>query len=339
MKKTFSVILLLITFNNMINAQEDTSSMTDGVFDLMIVGGTEVDPACPDCKYPFMVSLKKDNFGHWCGGSLIREDWVLTAAHCVTENNFSDVMDPDDLEVDIGMHNVNSTEGSETISIDEIIVHPSWNYWALDNDYALLHLNSSSSFETLQLITEDSHDNEPYMADIMGWGAIYLGGPASTELLEVHIPIDDGCGNYSPNEITENHMCAGDSNGGENTCHGDSGGPLIITNDFGEYEQVGIVSWAYGWASAGYPTVYSRIWPELDWIFSYIGDPFVVELYGDVNFDGSININDIIIVLNFILHNTEPTSEEFATADMNQDENLNILDVIQMINTILSSPS
>ena len=42
----------------------------------MIVGGTEVDPACPDCKYPFMVSLQGGWNGHFCGGSLVREDWV-----------------------------------------------------------------------------------------------------------------------------------------------------------------------------------------------------------------------------------------------------------------------
>ena len=326
-----SSILLSFTFlfseSSLVNIDNET----------MIVGGTEVDPACPDCKYPFMVSLKVDGFGHYCGGSLIRDDWVITAAHCVTQDwDFSVPMNPDNITAEIGLHNVYNTAGSEVYEVDQIIIHPNWNYANnIDADYALLHLTTPSSFEPLQLITQDEHDNEPYMANIMGWGNIYYDGPPSSILLEVYIPIDDDCGNYSDSQITDNHMCAGDTDGGENTCHGDSGGPLIITNEQGEYEQVGIVSWAYGCADAGYPTVYSRIWPQLDWFFSYIGIPFEVELYGDVNFDGIIDVTDLIIVINFILHANDPTMEEFLTADMNQDSIINILDAIQIISAIL----
>ena len=85
--------------------------------------------------------------------------------------------------------------------------------------------------------------------------------------------------------------------------------------------------------------MYSKIHSRLNWFFGYIGEPeedFVVELYGDVNFDGEINITDVITIINFVLGQT-PTEEESLTADMNQDGIINILDVIQLVSEILGT--
>ena len=207
-----------------------------------IVGGFEVDPACPDCKYPFMVSVQYNGgwSGHFCGGSLVREDWVVTAAHCVQGESPSGIL------VKIGMHNINGTTGSETRYVDQIIVHPQYSGNSLNNDYALLHLSSPvTNFEPIQLTTDESHHEEPVMSTVMGWGATSSGGWSSDDLLEVDVPIDDSCGNIG-NQVTNNMVCAGDNNGGEDSCQGDSGGPLIMTNSDGEYELIGIVSWGYG---------------------------------------------------------------------------------------------
>ena len=85
--------------------------------------------------------------------------------------------------------------------------------------------------------------------------------------------------------------------------------------------------------------MYSKIHSRLNWFFQYIGEPeedFEVDLYGDVNFDGTLNVTDVITLINFVLGQT-PTEEESLTADMNQDTIVNILDVILVVNEILGT--
>ena len=86
--------------------------------------------------------------------------------------------------------------------------------------------------------------------------------------------------------------------------------------------------------------MYSKIHSRLNWFFGYIGEPeedFVVELYGDVNFDGTLNVQDIVTIVGFVLNTTTPTEEEFLTADMNSDGIINILDVITVVSEILGT--
>ena len=86
--------------------------------------------------------------------------------------------------------------------------------------------------------------------------------------------------------------------------------------------------------------MYSKIESRLPWFFGYIGEPedeFEVELYGDVNFDGTLNVQDIVTIVGFVLNTTPPTEEQFLTADMNQDGIVNILDVITLVSEILGT--
>jgi len=84
--------------------------------------------------------------------------------------------------------------------------------------------------------------------------------------------------------------------------------------------------------------VYSRISTRLPWFFGYIGEPeddFVVELYGDVNFDGTLNVSDIVLIVSFILNTTTPTEEQFLTADISQDGLLNVQDIIMVVQEVI----
>ena len=84
--------------------------------------------------------------------------------------------------------------------------------------------------------------------------------------------------------------------------------------------------------------MYSRIYTRLSWFFDYIGEPeedFEVELYGDVNFDGVLNVVDIVSIVGFILNTTIPTDEEFLTADISQDGFLNIQDIILVVQEVI----
>ena len=86
--------------------------------------------------------------------------------------------------------------------------------------------------------------------------------------------------------------------------------------------------------------MYSKIESRLPWFFGYIGEPeedFEVELYGDVNFDGILNVLDIVEIVGFVLNTTTPTEEQLLTGDMNQDGILNILDVITLVSEIIGT--
>ena len=112
-----------------------------------------------------------------------------------------------------------------------------------------------------------------------------------------------------------------------------------MTNSDGDYELIGIVSWGYGCAEAQYPGVYSKIHSRLDWFFGYIGEPEVEEdiVLGDMNFDGEINITDVVQLINVILNQGNFTDNQLIAADYNQDNVTNILDVIQLVSYILGT--
>lgn len=246
--------------------------------DTRIIGGAPVNDIS---KYPFMVSFGINS--HWCGGSLIKQKWVLTAAHCIFGyESFLETYGK------VRLGGLAKWSGT-SISIEKVIQHPLYNNNTLEYDVALLKLQTTATnFDEIILIQDAALDDEPTIGKrsviTMGWGSdviptkkrnilreineIELKDTKTDFLMEVEIFLDDSCGFYPTSEIFPSVMlCAGVDQGGKDSCQGDSGGPLITLNsNLNRYELIGVVSWGWGCAWTGFPGVYTRVWNMKDWI-------------------------------------------------------------------------
>ena len=281
-----SRLLLLASLVGGLSAQALGETDTE-----MIVGGT----AAPDGKYPWQVRLyssDSDVVG-FCGGSIIDEKWILTAAHCL-------------LDTDAVMVGYGSNDRTKTTKIEseKIIVHP--GYIAGEKaDVALVKLKKPIP-DAKAIAYADAAQDQALLPDganvvVTGWGAIWdfqafqnavdvMAGrrtvserkllsdeelQAPLKLHEVDIQVID------PTEckavykslqvpafaIGDTEICATGLAGGKDSCFGDSGGPLVVAadNDRG-YAQVGIVSWGPQCGNPLYPGVYTRVSSFSKWI-------------------------------------------------------------------------
>lgn len=229
-----------------------------------IVGGTPAETN----EFPSQVSLQRFD-RHFCGGTLVKADWVLTAAHCMSG------LSPSDFKVKIGLNNLGETSNVETFSVRKIVVHPEYNQ--LDYDYALVQLSGNSTRTPMKLNSEkidicDDEDKAP-MSTTVGWGTTSENGSLSKKLLKVAVPLVSAknCEAAYPNDITKHMICAGYKSGGKDACQGDSGGPLFINTPSGERVIAGIVSWGEGCARPNKFGVYSDVNAELSWIANQLG--------------------------------------------------------------------
>ncbi|XP_037792948.1 venom serine protease 34-like, partial [Penaeus monodon] len=114
-----------------------------------IVGGEEVQPAH---KYPWQIGLKYEGGnGYWCGGAVINDRYILTAAHCLFDSE-GNQESAEGLVVGVGDHLMSSTSddvaATELISVEKVILHPQYNKQTFDNDIALLKLSKVLTFST-----------------------------------------------------------------------------------------------------------------------------------------------------------------------------------------------
>lgn len=248
-----------------------------------IVGGQEAEPGA----WPWQVALVSagvDPFtGQYCGGVLLSEEWVVTAAHCV-------VYEPTDLvEVWAGIHNLREPEpGAQRLTLAEIIVHPDYGYELHSNDIALLRLATPAVLrpggggqlpvQPIQIVDPDAGDFTGTMSTVTGWGNRAAqpdpgGGDFPDTLHQVEVPIisNEDCQEPYVETIDGSMLCAGYEEGGKDSCNGDSGGPLMIPADDEEWLLAGLTSWGFGCAQPGYPGVYTRLTTLVGWVLEETG--------------------------------------------------------------------
>ena len=226
-------------------------------------GKTEATPGAQPWMVALVDSSSADAYnGQFCGGSLIHRQWVLTAAHCLEGTRASEV------DLVIGRHQLSSDYG-ERISAAQIINHP--QYYD-DHDIALIRLSKpATQGAIITPITDvtDHLDIAGIQARVTGWGTLTEEGDDSPDRLHgVNVPIvdDNVCkASYGPGDIGRYELCAGDQDGGADSCYGDSGGPLVVPNaNRTGWLQAGVVSWGDG-CGMSYG-VYTRVSEYEEWI-------------------------------------------------------------------------
>lgn len=250
-----------------------------------IVGGVDASNG----EWPWQVDIQQNN-KHICGGSLITENWVLSAAHC-----FPNPSDVRPYTIYIGRYQLNNLNPNEVSrGVTQILVPSSYNDPHNGNDVALVQLSSpvlwSDFIHPVCIPASGTLFPSGMMCTVTGWGDIRenvpLPGVGTLQKVQVPIISQSSCQDMYQTDPTEqvdilyDMICAGYQDGGKDSCQGDSGGPLVCQMINGTWVQAGVVSFGLGCANQNKPGVYARVTSFSDFISTAIPE---IQLYGRAN--------------------------------------------------------
>lgn len=233
----------------------------------LIVGGKEA----AKFEYPWLVSLETSNF-HICGGTLLDENNIITAAHCgVGERpspSLTAVAHRHDLNADV------ESENAVVFEVKRIINHPQYNTKTNAFDAAIWKVQVVSGdlksltgvFGAVDLDDGSLGLKANTTLTIAGWGDTAENGASSNVLLEAVVDIVDSKQCKKAYEyLDDSSLCAAAP--GKDTCQGDSGGPIFKpAGKNGKVTLVGITSFGEGCANAKFPGAYARTSSIIDWV-------------------------------------------------------------------------
>jgi hypothetical protein len=207
-----------------------------------IIGGTDASIS----DFPWQIFLISNAYR--CGGSIIAQGWVVTAAHCIF-NTVGTTYPPSVISIVAG--STNPTSSGTQYQVSEVIPHPNYNKTTFENDIALLRVTgaiSCTNCKPIKLMTaknvSEGYTDPGKMAWITGWGITFAGATNLPSILQkAQVPIvSNSTATIVWTTIPSTDIMAGYLNGNKDACSGDSGGPMSVYVN-GEYKLAGIASW------------------------------------------------------------------------------------------------
>ncbi|KAB0790939.1 hypothetical protein PPYR_02739 [Photinus pyralis] len=228
-------------------------SLGSGTQITRIIGGTSTEISL----FPYQASLRTFDNRHFCGGSVVSDLWVLTAAHCITRQRAGSFV--------VVLATSTLTDSGSIYGISKIIAHASYNPESHVNDIALLRMSKKITFgPTVKPIALSKiYPPAGAILTLSGWGLTrypsnYVPNKLQTiQLVSISIL---RCKLSLPGyPVPSNHICTNQGRD-KGACEGDSGGPLVYNGT-----QAGVVSWGIPCAK-GYPDVFTAIAAYESWI-------------------------------------------------------------------------